>query len=83
MKDDVESRLKEFYKLYEACKVISDWIQGNWESIMEMVRAFAQCLEYEYEPTTPKQVYGYVKHKVMKSQVIDRKPKCIRARTVC
>ncbi|MBJ8151316.1 hypothetical protein [Bacillus cereus] len=83
MRDDVESRLKEFYKLYEAYKVISNWIRDNWESIMEMARAFTQCLDYDYESTTPKQVYGYVKHKVMKSQVIDRKPKCIRARTVC
>ncbi|PFR79173.1 hypothetical protein COK40_02475 [Bacillus cereus] len=83
MRDDVESRLKEFYKLYEACNVISNWIRDNWESIMEMARAFTQCLEYDYEPITPKQVYGYVKHKVIKSQVIDRKPKCIRARTVC
>ncbi|EJR06585.1 hypothetical protein II5_02408 [Bacillus cereus MSX-A1] len=83
MRDDVESRLKEFYKLYEAYKVISNWIRDNWESIMEMARAFTQCLDYDYEPTTPKQVYGYVKQKVMKSQVIDRKPKCIRARTVC
>lgn len=83
MRDDVESRLKEFYKLYEAWKVISNWIRDNWESIMEMARAFTQCLDYDYKPTIPKQVYGYVKHKVMKSQVIDRKPKCIRARTVC
>lgn len=83
MKDDIETRLKEFYELYEACKVISIWIQDNWESILEMARAFNQYLNYEYEPTTPKQIYGYVKHKVMKSQVIDRKPKCIRARTVC
>ncbi|PFK27301.1 hypothetical protein, partial [Bacillus cereus] len=65
MRDDVESRLKEFYKLYEAYKVISNWIRDNWESIMEMARAFTQCLDYDYEPTTPKQVYGYVKHKVM------------------
>lgn len=39
-----------------------------------------QCLEYE---ETPKPIYGYVKHKVMKSQVIDSNPKYIRARTVC
>ncbi|MED3036648.1 hypothetical protein CBR56_27400 [Bacillus thuringiensis] len=83
MKDDVESRLKEFYELYKACEVIGNWIQDNWEPIKEMARAFMQWLDYEYEPTTPKQIYGYVKHKVMKSQVIDRKPKCIRARTVC
>ncbi|MGR5993468.1 hypothetical protein ACT7C9_04295 [Bacillus cereus] len=83
MKDDIETRLKEFYKLYEACKVISNWIQDNWESIVEMARAFTQCLNYEYVPTTPKQIYGYVKQEVMKSQVVDRKPRCIRARTVC
>ncbi len=44
---------------------------------MEMARIFTQCLEYEYEPVTPKQIYDYVKHKVMKSQVINRKPRCI------
>ncbi|MGG0731730.1 hypothetical protein [Bacillus paramycoides] len=83
MKDDIEERLKEFYKLYEAYKVIANWVQDNWESIMEMARVFTQCLENEYEPEIPKQIYGYVKHRVMKSQVIDRKPRCIRARTVC
>ncbi|HHL4884475.1 TPA: hypothetical protein ACQ75Q_000989 [Bacillus thuringiensis] len=83
MEDVIETRLKEFYKLYEACKVISNWIRDNWESIMEMARVFSQCLDYEYEAITPKQIYGYVNHKVMKSQVIDRKPRCIRARTVC
>ncbi|PEM45574.1 hypothetical protein [Bacillus toyonensis] len=83
MKDNIETRLKEFYELYKACEVISNWIQDNWESIKEIARAFMQCLDYEYEPTTPKQIYGYVKHKVIKFQVLDRKPKCIRARTVC
>lgn len=83
MKDDIEERLKEFYKLYEAYELISNWIQDNWEPIIEMARAFKQFLDFKYEPTTPKQIYGYVKHKVMKSQVIDRKPKYVRARTVC
>ncbi|MCC2442051.1 hypothetical protein [Bacillus paranthracis] len=83
MKDDIETRLKEFYKLYEACEFISKWILESWEWIKEMAELYVQCLDCEYEPATPKQVYGYVKHKVMKSQVIDRKPKCIRARTVC
>ncbi|MEQ3592244.1 hypothetical protein ABM560_10955 [Bacillus albus] len=66
MEDVIETRLKEFYKLYEACKVMSNWIRDISESIMEMARAFTQCLDYDYEPTTPKQVYGYVRHKVMK-----------------
>ncbi|MBK5492883.1 hypothetical protein [Bacillus sp. TH13] len=83
MKDEVKSRLKEFYELYKECEVISNRIQHNWESIKELARAFMQCLDYEYEPTTPKQIYGYIKHSVMKSQVWDRKPRCIRARTVC
>ncbi|MDY0951694.1 hypothetical protein SOM37_22825 [Bacillus thuringiensis] len=83
MKGVIETRLKELYKLYEACKIISQWIQDNWESIKAMAKVFTQCLENEYEPETPKQIYGYVKHRIMKSQVIDRKPRCIRARTVC
>ncbi|PEO87319.1 hypothetical protein CN558_10730 [Bacillus wiedmannii] len=83
MNDEIEERLKEFYELHKACVVISKWIQDNLESIKEMARAFIQYLEYKHEPTTPKPIYGYVKHQVMKSQVIDRKPKCIRARTVC
>ncbi|MEC2865976.1 hypothetical protein BK767_11510 [Bacillus thuringiensis serovar kyushuensis] len=83
MKDDIEAQFKEFYKLYEGCKVISNWIRDNWEAIMEMAKAFTQCLDYEYEATKSKRIYGYIKYKIMKSQVIDRKPKCIRARTVC
>ncbi|OUB31609.1 hypothetical protein BK737_15605 [Bacillus thuringiensis serovar palmanyolensis] len=83
MKDGAESRLKEFYELYKVCEVISNWIRDNWESIKEVARAFMQCLDCKYEPTTPKQIYGYVKHRVMKSQVWDCKPRCIRARTVC
>ena len=83
MEDNIETRLKEFYELHKACVVVSTWIQDNWEAIKGMARAFTQCIDYEYEPTAPKQIYGYVKHKAMKSQVIDRKPRCIRIRTVC
>ncbi len=38
MEDVIETRLKEFYKLYEACKVISNWIRDISESIIEMAR---------------------------------------------
>ncbi|PGM91612.1 hypothetical protein [Bacillus cereus] len=83
MKDDIENRLKEFYELHKACEVISQWILESWEWIKEMAELYMQSINCEYEPAMPKQIYGYVKHKVMRSQVIDRKPKCIRARTVC
>lgn len=83
MEDVIETRLKEFYKLYKACELISKWILESWEWIKEMAELYVQSLDYEYKPTTPKQIYGHVKHKVMKSQVWNRKPRCIRARTVC
>ncbi|MGH1297189.1 hypothetical protein [Bacillus pretiosus] len=52
--------------------------------LIEEEKAFVQLIEFNYKyEEVPRPVFGYVKHKVMKSQIIDRKPKCIRARTVC
>ncbi|MGE6548056.1 hypothetical protein ACQKFK_03305 [Bacillus mycoides] len=52
--------------------------------LIEEEKAFAQLIEFDYKyEEVPRPVFGYVKHEVMKSQVIDRKPKYIRARTVC
>lgn len=29
MEDDIEAQFKEFYKLYKACEVISNWIRDK------------------------------------------------------
>ncbi|MED3542348.1 hypothetical protein P4V63_01800 [Bacillus toyonensis] len=52
--------------------------------LIEEEKACTQLIEFDYKyEEVPRPVFGYVKHKIMKSQVMDRKPKCIRARTVC
>lgn len=80
MKIDIELLREAFIKLAtEVYKRIVQFVSDYWEQIKELT---AKYVEYKLEQPQPK-VYGYVKHKTMKSQVIDRKPKCIRARTVC
>ncbi|MGX5632426.1 hypothetical protein [Bacillus thuringiensis] len=52
--------------------------------LIDEEKAFVQLIEFDYKyEEVPRPVFEYVKHEVMKSQVIDRKPKYIRARTVC
>ncbi|PGD89757.1 hypothetical protein COM47_00730 [Bacillus wiedmannii] len=80
MKVDFELLREAFIKLAtQLYKRIVQFVSGYWEQIKELT---AKYIEYKLEQPQRK-VYGYVKHKVMKSQVIDRKPKCIRVRTVC
>ncbi|MFJ8453313.1 hypothetical protein [Bacillus paramycoides] len=80
MKIDIESLREAFIKFAnELYKVIVQLVSSYWEQIKELT---AKYIEYKFEQPQRK-VYGYVKHKAMKSQVIDRKPKCVRARTVC
>ncbi|MGA5711591.1 hypothetical protein ACPCH0_00985 [Bacillus bombysepticus] len=68
----------------ELSKVYDPEIIEHLLFLIEEEKAFAQSIELDYKyEEIPRPVFGYVKHKVMKSQVIDRKPKCIRARTVC
>ncbi|HEK9101965.1 TPA: hypothetical protein SUB30_003364 [Bacillus pseudomycoides] len=80
MNIDIESLREAFSKLlYEAYKAIAQWVSSYWEQIKELS---AKYIEYKLKrPECP--VYGYVKHKVMRSQVMNRKPRCIRVRTVC
>ncbi|KZD45893.1 hypothetical protein OB969_21755 [Bacillus cereus] len=80
MKIDIELLQEAFINLAtEVYKRIVQFVSDYWEQIEELT---VKYMEYKLEQPQPK-VYGYVKHKVMKSQIIDRKPRCIRARTVC
>lgn len=76
---DIELLQKAFGKLYEACKLIVDFAFQVWEQIKETVRKLIKHKLY----CKPRPIYGYVKHRVMKSQVLNRKPMLIRARTTC
>ncbi|PGM07231.1 hypothetical protein [Bacillus thuringiensis] len=80
MKIDIELLREVFIKLAtELYKRIVQFVSDYWEQIQELA---AKYMEYKLEQPQ-RTVYGYVKRKVMKSQVLSRKPKCIRARTVC
>lgn len=80
MKIDIELLREAFIKLAtEVYKRIVQFVSDYWEQIKELTANYI-----EYKIVRPQRtVYGYVKHKVMKSQVFNRKPKCIRARMVC
>ncbi|WCS66628.1 hypothetical protein 0105phi72_084 [Bacillus phage 0105phi7-2] len=80
MKVDIESLREAVIKFAnELCKAIARIASECWEQIKEL------SVEYiEYKLEQPQRlVYGYVKHRVMKSQVLNRKPMLIRARTTC
>jgi hypothetical protein len=80
MKVNFELLREAFIKLAnELYKRIVQFVSDYWEQIKELT---AKYIEYKLEQPQRK-VYGYVEHKLMKSQVIDRKPRCIRVRTVC
>lgn len=80
MRIDIESLREAFEKFAnELCKVIAQIVSDCWEQIKELTTKY---IEYKLEQ--PRRiVYGYVKHRVMKSQVLNRKPMWIRARTTC
>lgn len=80
MEIDIEPLREAFKKLaHELYRVIAKWVSNYWEQLKEIAEEY---MKYKLDlPVRP--VYGQVKDKVMKSQVLDRKPKCIRARTVC
>lgn len=62
------------------CKGFSN-MQKQFEEFNELIRiAYIPDKEPEYKEHIS---YPFMPVKVMKSQVLDRKPKCIRARTVC
>ncbi|MED3330773.1 hypothetical protein P4409_27620 [Bacillus thuringiensis] len=56
-------------------------MQKQFEEFNKLIKiAYMDNEEPEYKERIS---FPFVPVKVMKSQVIDRKPKCIRARTVC
>ncbi|MCP1285343.1 hypothetical protein NK358_27365 [Bacillus sp. S0635] len=79
MKVDSEDLQKAFELFREACEVIVQWFKQTWEQIKEIALNY---IKYKSE-RSQRPAYGYVKYRVMKSQVLNRKPKCIRARSVC
>ncbi|MBY0019807.1 hypothetical protein ACIQHV_18075 [Bacillus bombysepticus] len=57
----------------DMCERIKEFNELVKEACMyEEELQYKECISFPFNPV-----------KVMKSQVIDRKPKCIRARTVC
>lgn len=77
---DIETLQKAVKQFYESVQTIVQWIRQAWKQIEEIVWFYEECKE---ERKSPRAVYGYVKDKVMKSQVLNRKPARIRARTTC
>ncbi|MFF2339167.1 hypothetical protein [Bacillus mycoides] len=61
---------KAFTDMSERVKEFNDLIKDA--CMYEEEREYKECISFPFMPV-----------KVMKSQVMDRKPKCIRARTVC
>ncbi|HDR7601020.1 TPA: hypothetical protein QCX65_004461 [Bacillus mycoides] len=76
---DIEMLQKALKKFYEACQTIVQWIRQAWEQIKELAWVYK---EYKKERKC-RAVFGCVKDKVMRSQVLNRKPMRIRARTTC
>ncbi|EJQ68390.1 hypothetical protein IG7_03531 [Bacillus cereus HuA2-4] len=70
--------------LGEAFAMFSKACNDMCERIKEFNELVKEAYMYEEEPQYNECIsFPFNPVKVMKSQVIDRKPKCIRARTVC
>lgn len=76
---DIETLQKALKKFYEAVQTIVQWIRQVWEQIKQLAWVYKEYKKKRKHRT----VYGYVKCNVMKSQVLNRKPMRIRARTTC
>lgn len=76
---DIETLQKAVKQFYEAVQTIVQWIRQAWEQIKELAWVYK---EYKKKRKC-RAVFGYVKNKVMQSQVLNRKPARIRARTTC
>ncbi|PGX01659.1 hypothetical protein COE40_19010 [Bacillus cereus] len=76
---DIEMLQKALKKFYEACQTIVQWIRQTWDQIKKLAWVYK---EYKKRRKC-RAVFGYVKDKVMKSQVLNRKPMLIRARNTC
>ncbi|MED1556815.1 hypothetical protein [Bacillus paramycoides] len=85
MKIDIEVLQEALYKLHEACELIKQWISEFWEQLKEIAEGYTQWLNLEYEEIEiPQRIYETsIKCKVMRPQVLNRKPRLIRARTNC
>ena len=71
-------KLAEAYK--QALKSVWNFLKDNWEAVKELVR--------NYKPVYKKPIHPASKARAMsrytiRSQVMNRKPKFIRARTTC
>lgn len=65
-----------------------DMLRKAFINMSEQIKEFNALINdacmYEEEPEYKEYIsFPFIPVKVMKSQVMDRKPKCIRARTVC
>ncbi|RHW05873.1 hypothetical protein [Bacillus cereus] len=65
-----------------------DMLRKAFTDMSERVKEFNELIKdacmYEEEPKYKEHIsFPFMFVKIMKSQVINRKPKCIRARTVC
>ncbi|HFU6602179.1 hypothetical protein ABR775_27025 [Bacillus cereus] len=70
--------------LGEAFAMFSKACNDMCERIKEFNELVKEACMYEEEPQYKECIsFPFNPVKVMKSQVIDRKPRCIRARTVC
>ncbi|MCU5222046.1 hypothetical protein [Bacillus tropicus] len=70
--------------LGEAFAMLRKAFNDMSEHVKEFNELIKEACMYEKEPQYKECVsFPFNSVKVMKSQVIDRKPKCIRARTVC
>lgn len=83
MKIDIEVLQEAVKQVKEAFEVIAKWLIQTFMQAWERLKGITlDYIEYKLEqPERP--VYGYVKHRAMKSQVMNRKPMLIRARTTC
>ena len=79
MKDDIETLQKALKKFYKAVQEIVQWVRQAWEQ----TKQFALVYEEYKKKGKQRTAYGYMKAKLMKSQVLNRKPMLIRARTTC
>ncbi|KMP17970.1 hypothetical protein PDK06_23755 [Bacillus cereus group sp. TH217LC] len=70
--------------LGEAFDMLRKAFINTAKQIEEFVELIKDACMYEEEPKYKEHInFPFIPVKVMKSQVIDRKPKYIRARTVC
>lgn len=72
----IDDLKQAFERFQEACKAIVKFICQVWERIKEITEKYKLYCK-------PRPIYGYVKNRVMKSQVLNRKAMLIRARTTC